>query len=174
MKRQEHEKIIIGFDPGTLVTGFGVIIVRDNRYHAVDYGCIRPPAKKKLSERFLIIHRGVEEILQKYRPDAVALEQQYIPRKHNNPQSAIKLSIARGLVMIAAAAIEVPIFEYMPSASKKATVGNGQASKVQVQKMVQQLLGLKNVPEPEDAADALALAICHAHAACSQRLPKSI
>lgn len=76
--------------------------------------------------------------------------------------------------MIAAAAIEVPIFEYMPSASKKATVGNGQASKIQVQKMVQQLLGLKNLPEPEDAADALALAICHAHAACSERLPKSI
>ena len=159
--------IIVGVDPGTQVTGYGIIKVDGNTYQAIDYGCIRPPTGYKLTERYLIIFNALEEIINKYSPDALVVETQYVQK---NIQSAIKLGMARGIAIVAAKKQGVAIFEYAPSKAKKAVVGNGRASKSQVQKMVQLLLRLATLPTPEDAADALALAICHAHALQYSRL----
>ncbi|MCC5832410.1 MAG: crossover junction endodeoxyribonuclease RuvC [Chlamydiales bacterium] len=151
--------MILGIDPGTCVTGYGLVSVDERRrFTVIDYGCIRPPADKPLTVRYRIIYQALDELIAKHRPDAVAVETQYI---HKNPQSGIKLGMARGVVLLAASLREIPIFEYAPSRAKRAVVGNGSASKEQVRGMVQRLLSLTRPPEPEDAADALSLAICH-------------
>jgi len=151
--------IILGVDPGTVVTGYGVIEVIGNNYRAIDYGCIRPPPGLKLTDRYLIIFNALEELMEKYCPQVLSIETQYMQK---NVQSAIKLGMARGIAIIAAKRRGMAIYEYTPTKAKKAVVGNGQASKQQVQGMVKALLKLSVVPTPEDAADALALAICHA------------
>jgi crossover junction endodeoxyribonuclease RuvC len=151
--------IIIGIDPGTQITGFGVIQADGTNFRALDYGCIRPPQGLKLSDRYLIIFNAIEELLAKYSPAALAIETQYVAK---NPQSAIKLGMARGVAVVAAKRRGLSVYEYSPSKAKSAVVGNGKASKEQVQGMVKMMLNLSVVPTPEDAADALALAICHA------------
>jgi crossover junction endodeoxyribonuclease RuvC len=157
---------IIGIDPGTLITGYGIITTGGTGYQPIDYGCIRPPATLKLSERYLIIFNGIEELLTQYQPTILVVETQYVKK---NVQAAIKLGMARGIAIIAAKRRGIPVFEYSPSKAKLAVVGNGRASKQQVQSMVQVLLKLASTPQPEDAADALALAICHAQAMqCAQ------
>ena len=154
------ETIIPGVDPGTLVTGYGVIRQTDRDWEPLDFGCICPPRKLKTHERYLIIFEGIDHLLEKYRPQAVSVETQFV---YKNVQSALKLGMARGAVMIAAARRGVEVFEYAPTKAKQAVVGNGGASKFQVQRMVQMQLKLSQMPEPADAADALALALCHAH-----------
>lgn len=149
--------IILGIDPGTRITGYGLI---DNDSRPLDFGCIRPPAQMLLSQRYKVIFDGVEALIQRYRPTAIAVETQFVLK---NAQSAIKLGMAKGMVFLAAARHNIPIYEYAPKKAKLAVVGNGSASKIQVQKMIQTLLRLPQLPEPEDAADALALAICCAH-----------
>ena len=149
--------IIIGIDPGTLITGYGVIELLQGKCRAVDYGCIRPPPKLKLSDRYLIIFNAIEE---KYIPHALVVETQYVKE---NVQSAIKLGMARGTAVIAAKRKGIPVYEYAPTKAKLAVVGKGTASKEQVQGMVKVLLNLSEIPQPADAADALALAICHAN-----------
>jgi len=161
MCEKSSSRIIIGIDPGTILCGYGVIRAEASSLRVLDYGCIRPPQKEKISQRYLVIFHSIEELLKKYSPDALVVETQYV--KHN-VQSAIKLGMARGTVMVAAANNGVPVYEYPPSKAKRAVVGTGRASKKQVQHMVKQLLSLPHLPTPEDAADALALAICHRHA----------
>jgi crossover junction endodeoxyribonuclease RuvC len=159
----KKSKIIIGIDPGTIVTGYGILRTHDRELETLDYGCIRPPPKLKLADRYLIIFNSLGFLFDRY-PDedmVVVVETQYVK---NNIQSAIKLGMARGVVIIAAKTRNIPIFEYTPTQAKLAAVGRGHASKYQVQGMVQMLLKLSTKPEPEDAADALALAICHSHA----------
>jgi crossover junction endodeoxyribonuclease RuvC len=165
----EESKVIIGIDPGTRVTGFGVIKMVGARYEPLDYGCIKPPANYKLTDRYLVIFESVDLLLDKFQPDALSIETQFM---HKNVQSALKLGMARGAVIIAAKRKKIPVFEYTPLEAKKAVVGNGRASKQQVQWMIKSLLGLKEIPEPEDAADALALSICQAHAEKWQRTLK--
>lgn len=154
--------IIIGIDPGTLITGYGIIDVSgDGSYKAMDYGCIKPPPSMKITDRYLIIYNSLEELLKTHQPDVLVVETQYMQK---NAQSAIKLGMARGMAILAAKKRGIPVFEYAPSRAKRAVVGRGQASKYQVQSMVKALLNLPHLPEPEDAADALALALCHAQA----------
>lgn len=157
--------IILGIDPGTAVTGFGIIEV-GAEFKTLDFGCIRPPRSKPNSVRYKIIFEGLCELIEKYQPTACAVEKQYVDK---NVQSAMTLGIARGMAILAATLQEIPIFEYSPTRVKKAVTGTGRASKIQVQGMIRQLLSLKTDPTPEDAADALALAICHAHAERSGR-----
>jgi crossover junction endodeoxyribonuclease RuvC len=153
---------ILGIDPGTLHTGYGIVAIDERRrFSVLDYGSISPPSSKPLTERYRIIFQAINTLLEEYAPEAVAVETQYI---HKNPQSGIKLGMARGVAVLAAALREIPVFEYAPARAKRAVVGNGNASKAQVQGMVQILLSLPQPPQPEDAADALALAICHAQA----------
>jgi crossover junction endodeoxyribonuclease RuvC len=157
--------VTIGIDPGTLVTGYGIIRSEGSRHEALDYGCIKPPSKMKLTDRYLVIYQGIEALLDKFYPDALAVETQYVQK---NPQSALKLGMARGVVIVAAKQRVIPVYEYSPSKAKLAVVGRGHASKFQVQGMVQMLLNLSRLPQPEDAADALALALCHAQAQQNQ------
>jgi crossover junction endodeoxyribonuclease RuvC len=162
--------VILGIDPGTQITGFGIIKI-GTQLEPLDFGCIRPPSKLPLSERYLIIFQGIDHLIEKYQPDAIAVESQFV---HKNVQSAMKLGMARGMVILAGARKGVPLYEYAPKKAKLAVVGIGSASKHQVQKMVQSLLKLPSAPHPEDAADALALAICHAHQTTFQNsLPQS-
>jgi len=153
--------LIMGVDPGTVVTGYGIIQCKEGVSTVVDFGCIRPPSQLKLTDRYLVIFNSLDHLLEKYEPEVVAVETQFM--KHN-PQSAIKLGMARGVVIVAAKRKGLKVVEYPPAKAKKAVVGNGRASKAQVQRMVQHLLALETLPEPEDAADALALALCHAQA----------
>jgi crossover junction endodeoxyribonuclease RuvC len=162
----EEPNIILGVDPGTRITGYGIISMHHQVCDLLDYGCIRPPPNLKLSERYLVIFDSIEELIAKHQPHVLVVETQYV---HKNVQSALKLGMARGAVMIAAKRKGLSVFEYAPTVAKRAVVGNGKASKFQVQRMVQSLLKLASPPQPEDAADALALAICHAHSASHLR-----
>lgn len=154
--------IILGIDPGTHTTGYGVIKVTEGEIEAIDYGCIRPPRSYSLSDRYLVIYNDIDVLVKKYTPQEVAIESQFMQK---NAQSALKLGMAKGCALIAAKKNGLSIYEYTPTAAKKSVTGQGQASKSQVQYMVQHLLKLKTFPQPSDAADALAIAICHAHSA---------
>jgi crossover junction endodeoxyribonuclease RuvC len=151
--------VILGIDPGTQLTGYGVIRTDGASHQAIDYGCIRPPSNLKITDRYLIIFNSVDALLEKHCPHALVVETQYVQK---NIQSAIKLGMARGVVIVAAKRRGIAVFEYAPAKAKRAVVGNGNASKYQVQGMVKILLNLTEMPTPDDAADALSLAICHA------------
>lgn len=166
-----QSNIILGVDPGSCVSGYGIICIQNQAYVPLDYGCIRPPSHFKLSERYLVIFDSIEELIEKYQPNVLVVEMQFM---YKNVQSALKLGMAKGVVMIAAKKKGLPVFEYAPTAAKKAVVGNGRASKYQVQGMVQQILNLSFPPQPEDAADALALAICHAQRATYMKIDNEI
>lgn len=155
-----RESIILGIDPGTRLTGFGIIRAGSSLLQALDYGCIRPPADIKLSARYGIIYEGIVALIERYQPTDVVVETQFVQR---NVQSAIKLGMARGMAILAAQQKGIPLWEYAPTKAKQAVTGSGRAAKEQVQRMVQKLLQLTTKPTPEDAADALALAICHSH-----------
>jgi crossover junction endodeoxyribonuclease RuvC len=157
---KKNETIILGIDPGTCVTGYGVIRFSSHTMHPIDYGCIKPPPHYPVYKRYLIIHEALEELIALHHPDSIALESQFV---YKNAQSALKLGIAKGIAMLAALKRGLPVHEYAPKQAKLAVVGKGNASKEQVQKMMQLLLGLQKPPTPADAADALSLAICHAH-----------
>ena len=154
---------IIGIDPGTRITGYGIIEVTGNGILLIDFGCIRPPPSLPLHERFRIIHEGVAELMLRHEPHSLSVETQYFPRESPNVNSLIKLGMARGVIVLAAAQRHMSVHEYAPARVKQAVVGNGRASKEQIQSMIQRLLALESLPQPADAADALALAICHAH-----------
>lgn len=157
------KELILGIDPGTVITGWGIIHEEGQSFIPVDFGCIRPKSTMKLTERYLVIFESIQSLIEKYNPSVLCIETQYVSDK--NPQSAIKLGMARGVIVLAAKLKKIPVFEYAPTKIKLAVTGRGGASKGQVQRMVQQLLSLDFLPEPEDAADALACAICHAHSA---------
>jgi crossover junction endodeoxyribonuclease RuvC len=154
------ETRILGIDPGSRVTGYGVITVRDGRTVYVDSGCIRV-AGDSLAERLKIIFEGVQEITRRYQPDVLAIEKVFVQR---NVDSALKLGQARGAAICAAVTQTIPVYEYSPNQIKLAIVGKGHAAKEQVQHMVRVLLELNDLPA-SDAADALACGLCHSHTA---------
>lgn len=149
------QQVILGVDPGSVVTGYGVITLGMT---PIDYGCIRPPRGERLSIRRRIIFDAIEHLIQSHRPVAMAVESQYV---RDNPRTAITLGMVTGIVILAASRHDIPIYEYPPSRPKKAVGAGGQATKEQVAEMVRRLLHLKERPSPPDAADALAIAICH-------------
>ena len=149
--------MVVGIDPGTRCMGFGVVARRGAELLAVDHGAFRPRRAASVAERLHTLHQSVLRLLKHHRPDVLALEQAF---HQKNVQSALRLGEVRGAVLVAACSRDVPVMEYAPAVAKKAVTGNGGASKEQVQAMVQDLLGLETVPEPHDAADALALALC--------------
>ena len=126
----------------------------------LDYGTIRPPSKRHLHQRYVCIFNGMNNLLDKFNPDVVSVETQFVKK---NVQIAMKLGMARGIIILACSLRDIPVFEYAPRKAKQAVAGSGAASKEQVQKMIKLLLNLKEVPKSEDASEALALALCHAH-----------
>lgn len=149
--------IILGIDPGSRVTGFGVIETIGQKQHYVASGCIRTNTDFELPDKLSEIYAGVTELIETYSPDETAIEKIFMAR---SAESALKLGHARGVAIVASINLKVPIFEYEARKVKQAVVGTGSASKPQVQHMVQTLLKLQGKPQA-DAADALAIAICH-------------
>ena len=158
---------IMGIDPGSKTTGYGFIEQRGNRLVHLDNGAIMTRSSDALAERLQIIHRGLSELIDQYRPDAVAVEQVFLAR---NPASALKLGHARGVALLAGINAGLPVAEYSALQVKSAVVGYGRASKHQIQQMTRTLLNLPEIAQ-EDAADALAVAICHAHSHDALRHP---
>ncbi len=152
-------KIILGIDPGTRVTGYGIIAIDGNSFVPIDYGCIRPPVDLLLGDRYHVIFENLQQLIKQHDPDEMALETPFISK---NAQSALKLGIAMGTALLAAKSHKMKVFGYSPREVKLFIAGTGKAGKAQVQNTVTRLLMLKSPPEPHDAADALAIALCHA------------
>lgn len=152
--------IIIGLDPGTATTGFGLIEVNGGKSKYLDAGVITTPADSPMPERLETIYTEVRELMKEYKPDLAAIELLYFG---NNVTTAISVGQARGVLLLASYQRNLEIVEYTPLQIKMAITGFGRADKPQVQSMVQTLLGLKTLPRPDDAADALAVALCAAH-----------
>ena len=152
--------VILGIDPGSVITGFGAIQTENREPRLIGCGCIRTSAKTPFAERLRKIYGELAETLLRYHPDEVAVEDVFYS---NNVKTALKIGHARGVILLAAADAGLPIAEYSPREVKRAVVGSGSASKEQVQFMVKNILTLKEAPEPYDATDALAVALCHAH-----------
>jgi len=153
---------IFGIDPGSERTGYGCIDVRGSRHVLIVCGSISPPARSTFPDKLKHIHTGLAALLDRHRPDCVAVENIFHAR---NVRSALKLGHARGIALLAASEAGLPVAEYTPAEIKRAVVGFGRAEKHQIQQMVKLLLGLETPPSPHDAADALAVAICHVHSA---------
>jgi crossover junction endodeoxyribonuclease RuvC len=151
---------IFGIDPGSERTGYGCIDTDGRRHSLVICGAIAAPAHASFPDRLLAIHAGLSALLDEHRPDCVAIENIFHAR---NVRSALRLGHARGVALLAACSARVPIVEYTPAEIKRAVVGFGRAEKPQVGQMVKLLLGLESAPAPHDAADAIAVAICHIH-----------
>ncbi|MCC7289064.1 crossover junction endodeoxyribonuclease RuvC [bacterium] len=151
--------IIFGIDPGTATTGFGVIeLAADRTIKTLDYGIISTPKEEHMPARLDMLYGDLRQLLNQYQPAAVAIEQLFFAR---NVTTAISVGQARGVAILACEQQHIPIAEYTPLQVKQAVTGFGKAEKKQVQKMVQTILTLKSVPKPDDAADALAIAIAH-------------
>ncbi len=152
--------VILGLDPGSRITGYGLIRADGNHLTYLDSGCIRTTSEPTLSQRLLLIFKGVRHLMRVYVPDEVAIEQVFM---HQNASAALKLGHARGAAMVACASPQVQVHEYSPRQIKQAVAGYGAAEKAQVKEMVMRLLLLTRPPQ-QDASDALAVAICHSHA----------
>lgn len=152
---------IIGVDPGTALLGYGVVDYGDHPVGTA-FGAIATPSEQAMPERLLHLHASMRALLEEYRPEALAVEQLFFAR---NVTTAIAVGQARGVVLLAAAQAGVPIAEYSPSEVKQAVAGYGKADKRQMQEMVRVILDMEVVPRPDDAADALAIALCHGQTA---------
>jgi crossover junction endodeoxyribonuclease RuvC len=154
--------VILGIDPGTAITGYGVISEAAGGPQALAYGVIRTPANQELSKRLVTIYAELTALLDAYQPDAVAVEEVFFSK---NARTALSVGHARGVVLLAVAQRNNPLFHYKPAQVKQAVTGYGGADKRQIQEMMRMLLGLEDIPRPDDAADALAIALCHLNSA---------
>ena len=151
--------LVLGIDPGSRVAGYGVIEKKGSSVLHIDNGCIRANVRHSIPKRLEEIYLGIVGVLKEFGPDVVAIEEVFFAK---NVSSSLRLGESRGVILLAATQRQIPIFEYSTRGVKQAVTGYGNASKNQVQKMVQRLLALPEVAQ-EDASDALAIAICHAH-----------
>lgn len=152
--------IILGIDPGYAIVGWGVLEYQNNQFKVLGYGAITTDADMDLFRRFQAIHQDLNQIIETYHPDAMAIEELFF---NSNRTTAINVAQARGVLILSALNHEVPVFEYTPLQVKQAVAGYGRAEKQQVQQMTKILLNLSSIPKPDDTADALAIAICHGH-----------
>lgn len=158
--------VILGIDPGLATVGYGVIDYKNSRYTLIDYGTILTPAGMQLSERLDIIYDGMIHLIDRFQPEAVAFEELFFAK---NVKTGIAVAHARGVLMAAAYKRTHELYEYTPLQVKQAVVGYGRADKLQIQAMVKMQLNLDSVPKPDDAADAVAVAMCHAQSSNFKR-----
>ncbi|MBR1592267.1 MAG: crossover junction endodeoxyribonuclease RuvC [Ruminococcus sp.] len=151
---------ILGIDPGYAIVGFGILDYDGINFNPIEYGAILTEANTPFSERIKAIHTDMEYIFERYKPDCMAMEKLYF---NSNQKTAINVAQARGVTLLSAAKRDIPITEYTPLQVKISVTGYGRAEKNQVMEMTRQLLNLAQIPKPDDAADALAVAICHGH-----------
>lgn len=162
--------IILGIDPGYAIVGYGVIDFNSGRYNCLDTGVISTDSKESLFDRLEKIFDGINKLVDFYNPEASAIESLYF---QNNQKTAIKVAEARGTILLALKKKNIPIYEYTPLQVKSSVTGYGKAQKHQVIMMTKMLLKLRETPKPDDAADALAIAICHANCSNSLLLMKN-
>ena len=151
---------ILGLDPGTATTGYGIVDVEEGEFTAVTYGVIKTPARMPMPQRLQLIQQELQQLLDEYQPETVGIEEVFFGR---NVTTAITVGQARGVLLLTLANAGLPIGEYSPPKIKDAVTGYGKADKAQVQLMVRNLLHLEETPRPDDAADGLAVAITHYH-----------
>ena len=156
--------IVLGIDPGYAIVGCGVVEYQNNHFRVLTYGAITTDAHTPFNERLEKIFDEANELIQRFRPDAMAIEKLFF---NTNQKTAIDVAQARGALVLAAQKNKVPIFEYTPLQVKQAVTGYGRAQKNQVMDMIKNILHLSAIPKPDDTADALAMAVCHAHYAAS-------
>jgi crossover junction endodeoxyribonuclease RuvC len=154
--------LVLGIDPGTATTGYGLVREQDQELHLKGYGVIITPAKQQLHQRLQTIYSDLTALIQEHQPEVAAVEELFFSR---NARTALSVGHARGVVLLALAHAGLPVFEYKPLEIKQAVAGYGGADKRQVQEMVRMLLSLDHVPQPDDAADGVAVAVCHIHSA---------
>lgn len=152
--------LILGVDPGLATIGFSIVEKDGNKFNVIKYGVIKTSSKKSDVERLKIIYKNIKELINEYKPDQMAVEELFF---NKNVKTAIIVGQARGVILLAGAELNIPVAEYTPLQIKQAVVGYGRADKNQVQQMVKNLLNLSEIPKPDDAADALAISICHGH-----------
>lgn len=152
--------VIFGIDPGYAIVGYGVLRYENNRFSVLDFGAVTTSAGMDFPLRLLSIYDDLSFLFDKFKPDALAIEKLFF---NTNQKTAIDVAQARGVILLAAEKNGVGIFEYTPLQVKQSVVGYGRAEKKQIQEMTRSILGLSAVPKPDDTADALAMAICHAH-----------
>ena len=166
MKKKATEKmIILGIDPGYAIVGWGVIEYNNTKFKTIAYGAVTTPAGMDFSERLERIYDEISLIIAKYKPEAVAVEELFF---NTNITTGIRVAEARGVIIMCAHKLGVKVYEYTPLQVKQSVVGFGRAEKKQVITMVTMLLGLPKPPKPDDTADALAIAVCHAHSGTSR------
>jgi len=162
---------ILGIDPGYAILGWGIIDMNGNHFKAIDYGAVTTDAKTPMPDRLKHLYNSLMEIIVQYEPDVAGIEELFF---NNNAKTAINVGQARGVIVLACANSGIDIGEYTPLQIKQALVGYGRAEKKQVQIMVKTILNLKEVPKPDDTADALAAAVCHGHSSrATDRLRKA-
>ena len=152
--------LILGIDPGYAIVGYGIIESRNSRFTTIAYGAVTTPAEMDFNNRLCEIYHDMCYLLDTYKPEQMAVEKLFFT---TNQKTAIDVAQARGVIMLAAAERKIPCFEYTPLQVKQSVVGYGKAIKAQVMDMTRRLLNLEKLPKPDDTADALAIAICHAH-----------
>jgi crossover junction endodeoxyribonuclease RuvC len=161
LKYKDSEQMrVLGIDPGTMVTGFGIVDDIRGKLSSVSFGTIEGKRKDSFPNRLKMMFDGLNKAIDDYKPEQIALESAFYGK---NVKAAIKIGEARGVAILCAALAGIPLFEYAPTEVKRAVVGIGNAQKMQVSKMVKVILSLSDVPEKYDATDALAIAICHCH-----------
>lgn len=156
--------IILGIDPGYAIVGWGVIEYTSNKFTVIDYGAVTTEAGTPFNDRLKAVYDGIDIIMKRYSPEALSIEKLFY---NTNAKTVIDVAQARGVINLAAVQNNIPIFEYTPLQVKQSVVGYGRAEKKQVQEMTRVILKLAKIPKPDDTADALAMAICHAHASGS-------
>ena len=157
--------IILGIDPGLAIVGYGIIEYKAPRFTTLAYGAITTPAHTKVEDRLFTIHEKLNDIMTIYKPDDMAIEELFF---NTNTTTGISVAEARGVCLLSAKEHNINIFEYTPLQVKQSVVGYGRAEKAQVMLMVKTLLNLEKMPKLDDTADALAIALCHAHTGCSR------
>lgn len=157
--RRDDDMRILGVDPGLITTGYGMIEVNGDSPRLIEGGVIRIPTKLPLEQRLSTVFFGIQELIKEFEPTALALEEVYT--HYERPRVAVMMGHARGVICLAAAVNQVPVFSYAPTHVKSSLTGNGRASKEQVRRMAELRLNLKTTPEPLDVSDALAIALCH-------------
>ena len=162
--------IILGIDPGIAIVGYGVIQYEAGRFSVIDYGAVTTKAGSKLSDRLRNIYEDIHVLIERFHPDVCAIEELFF---NTNVTTGISVAHGRGVIMLAATIQNLPVYEYTPLQVKQSVAGYGRADKAQVQHMVKSLLHLSAVPKPDDVADALAVAICHANNAGFMKLTQT-
>ena len=151
---------IIGIDPGTAICGYSVLDYIGNKFTLLDYGVVTTPANSDLEKRLYTIYQELKELIEKHQPQFLAVEELFF---NTNAKTALSVGHARGVILLLGAMMGLEVFSYTPLQVKQSVVGYGRAEKKQIQEMVKLILNMENIPKPDDAADAIAVAICHGH-----------